>query len=556
MGTLGLEIEKGIYLGIDFGTTNSVASIFHYDNNEIYTVPIDGSPIFPSVIQFEEDEEEEGKLGKTFGIQAKEAAVIFPESTISSVKRSLGLEEPIKITVEGRTYEFPVETIVAEILAYIKEKADAYIRDELLINGEFTGCVITVPANSTDKQKKKTKEAAVKAGFNEESVFLRLEPAAAAISYAADVTENKKVLIYDFGGGTFDACVLGISLIESDEPEISILSTYGDNYLGGNDMDKLMMDIIYGEFIKQTKGSIDLFDLDADDGVSKKVKKMALMRLSQVANAAKERLSSTNATKVVLAPFIQEPYMVNINLEISREAFINHKRSHILDDFEENFMKMQNKSAKELIQETISCVNKCLNMAGLEHQDIDEIFLVGGTSAMPEVRKQIIEAFNKEPFQSKISPALSISIGAAHYCNLIMLPSMKGPKVLEKTIHPLGLEISGRRFLEIVPRDLEIPKEGLTVEAPELLKTNFDQITSMAITVYEDMLLEERLKFVYEKGMKRLAGTTLRGIPPKEKGQEKVKVIFNIGQDNMLNVEAKSMSESGVETRLSVDKMY
>lgn len=556
MGTLGLEVEKGLYLGIDFGTTNCVVSIYHYDEGEVYTLPIDGSQIFPTVIQFEEDEEDAQKLSRTFGAEAKEAAVIFPESTVLSIKRLLGSDEKVKIIVSGKNYEFTVESVVAEILAYLKERADQYMREELKIVGEFNGCVITVPANSTDKQKKRTKDAAVMAGFEEASVFLRLEPAAAAIAYASGVREDKKVLIYDFGGGTFDACVVSIKGSEMEEPEIAILSTFGDNYLGGNDIDKMLLDMIYDEFLRQTKGSIDLFDLSKDDGVSKKSKKMALMRLYNAANSAKERLSATTSTKVVLAPLLQEPQIVNINLEITREAFLYHKRSHCLDDTPDCFTKMQGKSVKSLIEETIICIDKCLGMAHLKSSDIDEIFLVGGTSAIPEVRKQVAHHFSKEPYLTKISPALSISTGAAYYCNMIMLPTMKGPTICEKTIHALGLEIAGRRFLEVVGRDLDIPKEGLVVEAPELLETNFDHITSMAIAVYEDMQPEERLKFVYEKGLKRLAGTTLRGIPAKSKGQEKVKIIFKVGQDNMLCVEAKSTSEEGVVTQLSVDKMY
>ncbi len=556
MGTLGLEVEKGLYLGIDFGTTNSVVSIYHYDEGEVYTLPIDGSQIFPTVIAFEEDDEDPSKLSRTFGAAAKEGAVIFSESTILSIKRLLGTEDTLQVHVSGKDYEFTVESIVAELLSYLKGQADQYIREVLKIAGEFTGCVITVPANSTDKQKRKTKEAAVMAGFEENSVFLRLEPAAAAIAYAMGVTEEKKVLIYDFGGGTFDACALSIKGSEQEEPQIAILSTFGDNYLGGNDIDQMMMDLLYEEFLRQTKGKIDLFDLNSDDGVSKKNKKMARMRLYNAANSAKERLSMTNSTKVVLAPFLQEPFIVNIQMEITREAFLYHKRSQQLDDTPENFAKMAGKSVKHLVEETILCVNQCLEMAHLKASDIDEIFLVGGTSAIPEVKRQIVERFSMEPFQTKISPALSISNGAAIYCNMIMLPTMKGPKVREKTIHALGLEIAGRRFLEIVGRDMEIPKEGLVIEAPELLQTNYDHITSMAIAVFEDMLPEDRLKFVYEKGMKRLAGTTLRGIPAQSKGIEKVKILFKIGQDNMLSVEAKSTSDVGVVTQLTVDQMY
>ena len=250
MGTLGLNLERGLFLGIDFGTTNSVVSIYDFKEGEIQTIPIDGSNIFPTAIQFETDLEDDTKLSKIFGMQAKEAAMIYPQSTILSIKRYLGLDEDITINVDDKEFKFTPTQIAGEILAYLKKMADEYAREKLDLSGEFSGCVITVPANSTDKQKKMTKEAAVLAGFDEESVYLRLEPAAAAISYAVNERKDKKVLVYDFGGGTFDACILEIKMDENEEPNISILSTYGDNNLGGNDIDKILMDMIYEEFKK------------------------------------------------------------------------------------------------------------------------------------------------------------------------------------------------------------------------------------------------------------------------------------------------------------------
>ncbi|NLK22375.1 MAG: Hsp70 family protein [Epulopiscium sp.] len=559
MGTLGLDVERGLFLGIDFGTTNSVVSVYDFKEGQVQTIPIDGSNVFPTAVQFETDPDDPDKLSRIFGIQAKEAAIIYPQSTVLSIKRLLGSEEKVKIVVDDKEYEFTPEQVTGEILGYLKQKADEYAQEELNIAGEFSGCVITVPANSTDKQKKMTKEAAKLAGFDEDNIYLRLEPAAAAISYAVNERKNKKVLVYDFGGGTFDACVLDIRMTDTDEPSISILSTFGDNYLGGNDVDKIIIDMVYEEFKKMTNEEINLFDLNADDGASKRQKTTALVRLAQVANQAKERLSSAKSTKVVLAPFIQEPKIININMEITKDAFLNHKRINQLGDSDEVFSKLEGKSVEDLIERSIECIDECLRAASLEARDIDETFLVGGSSAIPRIREKIKEKFGKEPFKSKISPALSISQGAAHYCNMIMMPTVKGPIVQEKTIHPLGLEISGRRFMEIVKSGVDIPEEGLTIEAAELLVTNFDNVTSMAIVVYENMRPsseEKKASYVMEDGMKRLAGTSLRGIPSKAKGEEKVKVIFHIGQDNMLKVMAKSMSTSGVETELSVDDLY
>lgn len=558
MGTLGLDIERGLFLGIDFGTTNSVVSIYNFSNGEAKTIPIDGSNIFPTAIQFESDPEDENKLVRVFGVQAKEAGVIYPLSTILSIKRYLGTDEKVIINVDDKEYTFSPEQIAGEILGHLKQKADEFAQEELNLAGEFSGCVITVPANSTDRQKKMTKEAAILAGFDEDSIYLRLEPAAAAISYAVNETKDKKVLVYDFGGGTFDACILEIKSEEDGEPNISILSTYGDNNLGGNDVDKIIMDIIYEEFKNLTDGEIDLFDENIDDGVSTRQKKVALVRLQQVANQAKERLSQAKSVKLVLAPLIQEPKIININMELTREDFINHKRINQLGDKEEVYEKFKGKNLQEMIDITMKCVDKCMESANLKESDIDEVFLVGGSSSIILISEKIKQKFDKEPFKSKISPALSISQGAAYYCNMIMMPTVKGPTMQEKTIHPLGLEIAGRRFMEIVKSGIEIPREGLTVEASELLTTNFDNVTSMAIVVYENTspVSDERVQFVNEEGMKRLAGTSLRGIPQGKRGEEKVKVIFNIGQDNMLKVTSQSMSVDGVVTELSVDDLY
>ncbi|MBS5794433.1 MAG: Hsp70 family protein [Clostridiales bacterium] len=558
MATLGLDLERGLFLGIDFGTTNSVVSIFDFKNGDVQTIPIDGSNIFPTAIQFETDIEDENKLSKIFGVQAKEAAMIYPQSTILSIKRFLGTDENITINVDEKEFSFSPEQIAGEIMGYLKRMADEYAREKLNISGEFSGCVITVPANSTDKQKKMTKQAAVLAGFDEDSIYLRLEPAAAAISYAVNERKDKKVLVYDFGGGTFDACILEIKLDENEEPNISILSTYGDNNLGGNDVDKILIDMIYEEFKKLTDNQIDLFDENVDDGVSKRQKKVALVRLAQMANQAKERLSQAKSTKIVLAPFIQEPKIVNINMEITKDDFLNHKRVNKLNDSDDIFKKFEGKSVIDMINETILCVDKSLEKAKISAEEIDEIFLVGGSSSMPIVSEKIKEKFNKEPFKSKISPALSISQGAAHYCNMIMMPTVKGPVVHEKTIHPIGLEIAGRRFMEIVKAGMDIPKDSLVIEASEPLITNFDNVSSMAIVVYENTIPDDEKgnTLVTNEGMKRLAGTSLRGIPQGPKGQEKVKVIFSISPDNMLKVTAKSMSDDGIVTELSVDELY
>jgi molecular chaperone DnaK (HSP70) len=354
--------------------------------------------------------------------------------------------------------------------------------------------------------------------------------------------------------------MLEITCGENSDPNISIMSTYGDNNIGGNDVDRIITDMIYEEFKALTGGEVDLFDFDADDGVSKRQKLVSLVRLNQVANQAKERLSQSKSTKVTLAPFIQEPKIVNINMEISLDEFMNHKRVNRLGDPESVYEKFRGRSLVDIIGMTMECVDKCLEAAKCVPGDVSEIFLVGGSSSIGLVSEMIEEKFGKAPFKSKMSPALSISQGAAHYCNMIMMPTVKGPTVREKTIHPLGLEIAGRRFMQIVSQGMDIPREGLVVEAGELLTTNMDALTSMAIIVYENTVPAaggaKTAEYVNQPGMKRLAGTQLRGIPQGPRGHEKVKVIFNVGQDNMLRVTARSTSADGVSTELSVDDLY
>lgn len=551
MAVLSLEQSEERLLGIDFGTTNCVVSV--YLDGEAHVIPIDGANVFPTAVLFEVDPENEDKLITTFGAEAKEALAIYPESTVLSVKRKLGSGKKIDIEVAGNVYSFTPEEVSGEIFRYLREKAAEYMLTELDMPMEFLGCVITVPANSTDKQKKMTKEAAVLGGFDEGQVYLRLEPAAAAISYALDETEDKNVLVYDFGGGTFDACVLKVEM-DGAEPVISILSTYGENDLGGNDVDRIIMDMVYESFKEQTGGGIDLFD-ESGTPSQMRQKKVAIARLEQVARLTKERLSAAKSAKITLAPFLQEPTIVNINMEITQEDFMNHKRVNRMGDTKEQFERYQGKNLKDMIDITLKCIDDCVAGAGLT-TGIDEIFLVGGSSSLALVAEAIEAKFNKAPIKSKISPALSISMGAASYGNLILAPeTVEGPRVKEKTIHPLGIEVAGRRFEEIIGAGIDIPKEGLTIESETPFTTNFDHITSMAIVVYEDTAPAED-KSINRTGMKRLAGTSLRGIPKAAKGEEKVKISFTVNQDNMLKVRAVSTSDGGVTTELAVDELY
>ncbi len=554
MADLSLDLDKGLYLGIDFGTTNTVVSVYDEEEDKIHTISIDGMKIFPTAIQFEEDSIDNSKFENVYGKDAKASAVIYPESTVLNIKELLTDANKVTVKLGEKECNFTPEQVAGQFLSYVKEVAEEYIQDELDIMGEFIGCVITVPANSTDKQKSLTKKAGVLAGFLEEHIHIRLEPSAAAIGYAKNTQKDGKVLVYDFGGGTFDACILEIKQ-EENEPTISIVSTFGDNNLGGNDIDNIIIDIIYEKFKEVTENNIDIYEKSVEADFKIPFLR-AQIKLKQIATQVKEKLSQSQQAQVVLTPLLQEPKIVNLEMTITRDEFLNHKRINKLNQSEELFEKFKGKSVLDILDLTIYSVDKSLEASGVTIEEIDSIFLVGGSSTIPKVSDLIESKFSKQPHKSAISPALSISQGAAVYTKMILSDDNK-EIVKEKTIHSLGIELAGRRFLPIIESGQDIPKEGLEVVATEPLFTNFDDISSMAIVVYEDTQpTKESLTLVTKKGMKRLTSTQLRGIPKNKKALEKVEIIFKISRDNILTVNARSMSHEGIQTQLVVDKLY
>ncbi len=543
---------KGLILCVDFGTTNSVVSFYEDSKEDTTFILFDGLSVFPTAILFNKKND---NLEITCGTLAKNASMVYPESTILSVKSMLGTDDELTINVDGDDYRFTPEQIVGLILEEIRIKSNEYIKNELKIENEFTGIVVTVPANSTDKQKNKTKNAAILAGFNEEDIYIRLEPAAAAIGYANRATNDSKVLIYDFGGGTFDACLLDVQM-DNRKPVVSIKNTSGDNNLGGNNVDKIILDIIYDRFLSITDNKIDLFD-DDYTVIKKSDKKVALARLVSVASSVKEKLSKSQRAKVNIAPLIQEPFIVNINLEITADDFKNHKRKHSLGDSPEIFEKYKDKNLFDIIDMTINEIDNCLSDCEVSKNEVNEVFLVGGSSQLPLVFEKVTEYFGKEPFKGRLNPALAISEGASIYSKIILDPNSSILKYIETTVHSLGIEILGRRYKEIIPKNTPIPSEGLVVTYDEELQTSSDNIDKMVIVVYEYTKSSERnVLTVNEKGMIRLCGTTLKGIPKKVKGEEKVSITFTVSRDNILAVTAKSCSSNGINTQLKVDELY
>lgn len=554
MATISFNNEKNLMLGIDFGTTNTVVSFYNDNTSCVDIIPIDGNAIFPTAVNFQKDENDDNVLKFIFGKNAVDGAIIYPESTILSIKSVLSSATDIIVNVDGKEHMFTPVEIVSIILENIRNKANEYLQTELFIDGIFSKIVITVPAKSSDKHKKLTKEACVLAGFSEEDIHIRLEPIAAAIIYAKTKITRSSVLVYDFGGGTFDSCILDID-IDDKKPVVSIKSTSGDNTLGGNDIDKILLDMIYLEFLKLTDNKIDLFDND-ESVLTIRQKKIAIARLMHVSTKTKERLSKSKSCKVRIAPLIQEPYIINIDMDITEKDFLTHKRVNRLNDSEEAFSKFVSKSVLDIIESTIDNVKESLSIANMKPSDIDEIFLVGGSCLMPIVSTKVTEFFKKTPYRGKLNPALSISEGASYYGKIIEDPENSILKSIETTIHSLGIEISGRRYLEIIKPNTKIPDNGLVVSAENILTTRDDNITKMVIVVYEyTKNSRKNVISVRESGMKRLCGTTLKGIPKNTKGAEKVSLTFTVSKDNILTVTAKS-TNGNVSTNLVVDELY
>lgn len=565
MATLEHIKYEELTLCVDFGTTNSVVSFYDDDKDEVVFINFDGKDVFPSAILFSNDNnfvvdektntKYNDEISFVCGLEAKNASIIYPESSILSVKSLLGVKDTIKVNLENISYLFKPEQIVGFILEDIRIRSNEFIQSQLKINRQFTKIVITVPANSSDKQKKKTKDACILAGFDEDNIFLRLEPSAGAIVYAKRAVKDEKVLIYDFGGGTFDACLLNIE-IDNKKPVVSIINTQGDNNLGGNNIDSIILDIIYEEFKNITDNKIDLFD---DDFliINKRQKKIALARLMQSANNVKEKLSKSSSARVSLTPLITSPNIVNINMTITREQFLSHKRVNMLSDDKNIFDKFYGKSLEDIINMTISEIDSCLSDVNINKNDVNEVFLVGGSSQIPIVAEKLTKYFGKQPYRTKLNTAKAISEGASYYSKMINDPECNILKYIETTVHSLGIELIGRRYLEIIKPNTFIPIEGLTVVMEEPITTSFDFVNKMVIGIYEyTKISDKNIVLVNEKGMTRLCGTTLNGIPQREKGLESVIVSFTIKRDNILTVTARSCSNAGVFTELYIDELY
>lgn len=475
------------YLGIDLGTTNSVATIYKDKEDIVEIVKIDGTDeVLPSVVNFPLEEGEEIIVGS----EAKSGAIIYPESTIISIKRIIGTDEKIDINGVLKT----PEEVSSEILKKLKKYAEEQ-------SGEtFDEVVITHPAYFNDRQIFATKQAGILAGFK--NVYLLSEPLAAAIEYGYKQGYAQTLLVYDFGGGTFDACVLKVSIDENGEETFQELADVGDMNLGGDDFDSELIKFMKDKFKEQIQ--IDLDNLEHTE------RKRVMQKLKQEAEQAKKKLSGTNKVSVKIQPLtIIDGVPKNLNIEITRE------------DFEAIIRKYVERS-REILEEA-------LKRAGKAPDEISKVILVGGSTLIPMV-KRMVAGFVKEPYRAT-DPAKSVAMGASIYNYLIHLPN-RNVKVGQITRQIFGTEAiinidtMERGLIPIIPMGSPIPSSFSDSKF-----SSVNGVKSVAVDVYQwEQGNEENKKYIGTALLDGLQGTS------------QIEITYNIDENNLFEVYLKDMT--------------
>lgn len=490
----------GKVIGIDLGTTNSCVCVFERGEGKVIPNK-EGKNTTPSVVAF--TDKEEVLVGDT----AKRQAVTNPKRTIYSIKRIMGLMSTEEKTVEakkrlpyaivdrngacaieidGKVYT-PQE-ISAKVLMKLKEDAEAYLGEEV------TDAVITVPAYFNDSQRKATKEAGTIAGLN----VLRIinEPTAAALSYGLDKKEAEKIVVYDLGGGTFDVTVL-----ETGDNVVEVLSTGGDAFLGGDDFDNRLIDWLVSEF--KSEAGIDL-----------KADVMALQRLKEAAENAKKELSSSNETEINL-PFITADASGPKHLvkKITRAKF-----ESMIED---------------LVDLTIKKIKEVVNDSDLKKAEIKEIVMVGGSTRVPLVQQKVKAFFEKE-LNKSVNPDEVVAIGAAIQ-GAVIKGDVKDILLLDVTPLSLGIETLGGVMTKLIEKGTTIP-----VKKSQVFSTAEDN--QPAVTIHA---LQGEREFARDN--KSLGQFNLESIPPAPRGVPQIEVAFDIDANGILTVSAKDKATGKVQ---------
>ena len=469
-------------IGIDLGTTNSAVAVM--EGGEPTIIPnVEGNRTTPSVVAFTKNGE------RLVGETAKRQAITNAARTITSIKREMGTDYKVKIDDK----EYTPEEISAMILQKIKSDVESYLGETV------SEAVITVPAYFTDSQRQATKDAGKIAGLDVKRIIN--EPTAAALAYGMDKdTEQHKIMVFDLGGGTFD-----VSILEIGDGVFEVLSTRGNNRLGGDDFDEVLMNYMISEFKKEN--GIDL---------SKDV--TAMQRLKDAAEKAKKELSTTMTTNVNL-PFITavDGAPVHLNMDIKRAKF--------------------EELASDLVDKTLVPVREALNDAGLTASEIDKVLLVGGSTRIPAVQEAVKKLIGKEP-QKDINPDECVAIGAAIQGG-VLTGEVKDLLLLDVTPLSLGIETMGGVMTRLIERNTTIP-----AKKSQIFSTAADGQTAVDIHV-----LQGEREFAHDNTT--LGRFQLTGIPAAPRGVPQIEVTFDIDANGIVNVHAKDLG-SGNEQKITI----
>jgi molecular chaperone DnaK len=497
-------------IGIDLGTTNSCVAIMENGQPKVIENS-EGARTTPSIVAYSDDDE------VLVGAPAKRQAVTNPKNTLYAVKRLIGrryqdaeVQKAVKLAsykivqaqngdawVEVRGKKMAPPEVSAQVLMKMKKTAEDYLGEPV------TEAVITVPAYFNDSQRQATKDAGRIAGLDVKRIIN--EPTAAALAFGMDKKEgDRKIAVYDLGGGTFDVSIIEIAAVEG-EHQFEVLSTNGDTFLGGEDFDQRLMDYVADEFKRE-------------QGVDLRKDILALQRLKEAAEKAKIELSSTQQSEINL-PYItmDQSGPKHLAMKITRAKF-----ESLVED---------------LIEKTVAPCATAIKDSGVKLSDIDDVILVGGQTRMPKVQEKVREIFGKEP-RKDVNPDEAVAVGAAIQAG-VLKGEVKDVLLLDVTPLSLGIETLGGVLTKLIQKNTTIP-----TKAQQTFSTADDNQSAVTIHVLQG---EREMA----KDNKPLGQFNLEGIPPSPRGMPQIEVTFDIDANGILHVSAKDKA-TGKENKITV----